>query len=67
MKKLTDGRRTLSDGNTSHDPLGQVSLKGQPNKLHYKNYRYYEWEILHTKTNYKTPYKNVEVTKLNIK
>jgi hypothetical protein len=21
----TDGRRTLSDGNTSHDPLGQVS------------------------------------------
>jgi hypothetical protein len=25
MKKLTDGRRTPSDGNTSHDPLGQVS------------------------------------------
>jgi hypothetical protein len=22
---LTDGRRTPSDGNTSHDPLGQVS------------------------------------------
>ena len=28
-EKLTDGRRTPSDGNTSHDPLGQVSLKGQ--------------------------------------
>jgi len=25
MKKLTDGRRTPSDGNSSHDPLGQVS------------------------------------------
>jgi len=25
MKKLTDGRRTPSDGNTSHDPLDQVS------------------------------------------
>ena len=24
-EKLTDGRRTPSDGNTSHDPLGQVS------------------------------------------
>jgi len=24
MKKLTDGR-TPSDGNSSHDPLGQVS------------------------------------------
>jgi hypothetical protein len=35
MKKLTDGRRTSSDGNISPDPLGQVSLKGQPNKLHY--------------------------------
>jgi hypothetical protein len=23
--KLTDGRRMPSDGNTSHDPLGQVS------------------------------------------
>ena len=28
MKKLTDGRRTPSDGNTSHDPLCQVSKKG---------------------------------------
>ena len=27
MKKLTDGLRTPSDGNTSHDPLGQVSYK----------------------------------------
>ena len=26
-EKLTDGRRMPSDGNTSHDPLGQVSLK----------------------------------------
>jgi hypothetical protein len=26
MKKLTDGRRMPSEGNTSHDPLGQVSL-----------------------------------------
>jgi hypothetical protein len=25
MKKLTDGWRTPSDGNTPHDPLGQVS------------------------------------------
>jgi len=25
MKKLTNGRRTPSDGNTSHDLLGQVS------------------------------------------
>jgi len=25
VKKLTDGRRTPSDGNTSHGPLGQVS------------------------------------------
>jgi hypothetical protein len=25
--KLTDGRWTPSDGNTSHDPLGQVSYK----------------------------------------
>jgi len=25
MKKLTNGRRTPSDGNTSHEPLGQVS------------------------------------------
>jgi len=25
MKKLTDGRRTPSDGNSSPDPLGQVS------------------------------------------
>jgi len=25
MKKLTDGRRTPSDGNSSHDPLVQVS------------------------------------------
>jgi len=25
MKKLTEGRRTPSDGNSSHDPLGQVS------------------------------------------
>jgi hypothetical protein len=24
-EKLTDGRRTPSDSNTSHDPLGQVS------------------------------------------
>jgi hypothetical protein len=24
-EKLTDGRRMPSDGNTSHDPLGQVS------------------------------------------
>jgi hypothetical protein len=24
-EKLTDGRWTPSDGNTSHDPLGQVS------------------------------------------
>ena len=24
-EKLMDGRRTPSDGNTSHDPLGQVS------------------------------------------
>jgi hypothetical protein len=24
-EKLTDGRRTPSDGNTSHYPLGQVS------------------------------------------
>jgi hypothetical protein len=24
-EKLTDGRQTPSDGNTSHDPLGQVS------------------------------------------
>ena len=24
-EKLTDGRRTPSDGNTSHGPLGQVS------------------------------------------
>jgi hypothetical protein len=24
-EKLTEGRRTSSDGNTSHDPLGQVS------------------------------------------
>jgi hypothetical protein len=27
MKKLTDGRRMPSDGNTSHGPLGQVSKK----------------------------------------
>ena len=26
-EKLTDRRRTPSDGNTSHDPLGQVSSK----------------------------------------
>jgi hypothetical protein len=25
FKKITDGRRMSSDGNTSHDPLGQVS------------------------------------------
>jgi hypothetical protein len=25
MKKLTDERRTPSDGSTSHGPLGQVS------------------------------------------
>jgi hypothetical protein len=25
LKKLTDERRTPSDGNTSHGPLGQVS------------------------------------------
>jgi hypothetical protein len=24
-EKLTDGRQTPSNGNTSHDPLGQVS------------------------------------------
>jgi hypothetical protein len=24
-KKITDGRRTPSDGSNSHDPLGQVS------------------------------------------
>jgi hypothetical protein len=28
MKKLTDGRRTPSDGNTSHDPLVLVSEVG---------------------------------------
>jgi hypothetical protein len=27
MKKLTDGRWTPSDGNTSHGPLGQASKK----------------------------------------
>ena len=25
LKKFTDGRRMPSDGNCSHDPLGQVS------------------------------------------
>jgi hypothetical protein len=25
LKKFTNGRRTPSDGNSSHDPLGQVS------------------------------------------
>ena len=34
MKKLTDGRQTPSDGNTSHDPLGVMWAK----KEYIKNY-----------------------------
>ena len=33
MKKLTDGRRTPSDGNTSHDPLGKIGWVDNQTKL----------------------------------